>query len=211
MSTSCVAGGAVRCRRRQRPRVSGSRWRSSCGPSSSSTDEVARARFGRYDDSPTGFTGIPPEVTCMKRSLLLSLCCTIAIGFWFLPSPAAQGRTVGINVVLNTPLTSAIVADLSAHGNVLNRYDKLNAVTMRASEDQLAAIQGKPYVAAANPDAERTGSPVDPIAASDFGDGLKTWNMDSINVTNFGDSARTVTEDGSGVYVAVLDSGLLDS
>lgn len=146
----------------------------------------------------------------MKRSLLLSLCCTIAIGFWFIPAPSAQGRRVGINVVLNTPLTSAIVADLSAHGTVLNRYDKLNAVTMRATADQLAAIQGKPYVAAANPDAERQGSPVDPITASDLSDGLNTWNLDSINVTNVG-AGRTVAEDGSGVFVAVLDSGLLDS
>ena len=146
----------------------------------------------------------------MKRSLLLSLCCILAIGFWFIATPSAQGRRVGINVVLNTALTRAIVADLSAHGTVLNQYEKLNAVTMRASADQLAAIQAKPYVAAANPDAERQGSPVDPIVLSDFADGLNTWNLDAINVTNIG-TGRTVAEDGSGVYVAVLDTGLLDS
>jgi subtilisin family serine protease len=147
----------------------------------------------------------------MKRSLLLSLCCTLAIASWLIPTPSAQARRVGINVLLNTPLTSEIVADLSAHGNVLNRYDKLNAVTMRASEDQLAAIQAKPYVITANPDAERKGSPVDPIAVSDLADGINTWNLDAINVTDFAGSARTVPQDGSGVYVAVLDTGLLDS
>jgi subtilisin family serine protease len=147
----------------------------------------------------------------MKRSLLPSLCFFVAAGLWLIPSPAAQSRRVGVNVVLNTPLTSQIVADLSAHGSVLSRLDRINAVTMRASEDQLPAIQAKSYVIAANPDAERKGSPIDPIAASDFSAGLNTWNLDSINVTNFGSTARTVREDGSGVYVAVLDSGLLDS
>ncbi len=131
----------------------------------------------------------------MKRSLLLSLCCTLAIASWFIPTPSAQVRRVGINVLLNTPLTPEIVADLSTHGNVLNRYDQLNAVTMRASEDQLAAIQAKRYVITANPDAERKGSPVDPIAASDLADGINTWNLDAINVTDFAGSA---TNGGSG-------------
>src|SRR5687768_15770051 len=147
----------------------------------------------------------------MKRSLLLALCCAVAVGFGFSLTPSAQGRQLGINVVLNTPLTSAIVADLSAHGTLLNRFDSIEAVTMRATEDQLRAIQAKPYVAAANPDAERKGSPVDTVGAADFGAGINTWNLDSVNVTNFGSTARTVTQDGSGVYVAVLDSGLLDS
>ena len=147
----------------------------------------------------------------MKRSLLLSLCCTAFVLFGFFRTPSAQGRQVGINILLNTPLTSAITADLSSHGTVLNRMDEINAVTMRVAEDQLPAIQAKPYVVAANPDAERKGSPIDPVAATDFSTGINTWNLDAVNVTNFGSTARTVTQDGSGVYVAVLDSGLLDS
>jgi len=41
--------------------------------------------------------------------------------------------------------------------------------------------------------------------------GLSTWNLDAINVTDVGFHNRTVTQDGSGVYVAVLDTGLLKS
>ncbi len=63
----------------------------------------------------------------------------------------------------------------------------------------------------ANPDAERNGAPVDTVAASDFLDGLSTWNLDAINVTDFGFDNRQVAYDGTGVYVAVLDTGLLDS
>lgn len=147
----------------------------------------------------------------MKRSLLLSAVCVVAVGFGSILTPSAQSRRIGINVVLTTAPTAAIVADLSAHGTVLNRFDSIDALTMRAEENQLSAIQAKPYVAAANPDAERKGSPVDTVGAADFGAGINTWNLDSVNVTNFGSTARTVAQDGSGVYVAVLDSGLLDS
>ena len=147
----------------------------------------------------------------MKRSLLLSVCCVVAVGFGSILTPSAQGRRIGINVVLNTSPTAAILADLSAHGNVLNRFDSIDAVTMLVEESQLPAIQAKPYVTAANPDAERKGSPVDTVTAPDFSGGINTWNLDSVNVTNFGSTARTVAQDGSGVYVAVLDTGLLDS
>jgi subtilisin family serine protease len=128
-----------------------------------------------------------------------------------MPAPSAQSRRIGINVVLNTTPTAAILSDLSTHGTVLNRFDALNALTMRAEEKQLTAIRAKPYVSAANPDAERKGSPVDTVSASDFAAGINTWNLDAVNVTNFGSTARTVAQDGSGVYVAVLDTGLLDS
>jgi subtilisin family serine protease len=66
-------------------------------------------------------------------------------------------------------------------------------------------------VAAANPDAERNGAPVDTVAATDFMDGLSTWDQDAINVTDYGFNNRQVDYDGTGVYVAVLDTGLLDS
>ena len=35
--------------------------------------------------------------------------------------------------------------------------------------------------------------------------------MDAVNVTDFGSTSRQVIQDGTGVYVAVLDTGLVDS
>ncbi|MBV1709657.1 MAG: S8 family serine peptidase, partial [Erysipelothrix sp.] len=49
------------------------------------------------------------------------------------------------------------------------------------------------------------------VLADNFGDGLSTWNLDAINVTDFGFDNRQVSYDGTGVYVAVLDTGLHDS
>ena len=127
-----------------------------------------------------------------------------------LSSSAFAGRSIGINVVLSTPVTDAALADLSRYGRVLDVVSVIDAVSMRVDEDQLAAIRALPYVAAANPDAERKGSPVDTVAASSFGSGLNTWDLDAVNVTNIA-AGRVVAQDGTGVYVAVLDTGLLDS
>jgi subtilisin family serine protease len=65
-------------------------------------------------------------------------------------------------------------------------------------------------VEAANPDAERTGAPVDGVAITNFSEGINTWDLDAVNVTDYG-TGRTIEDDGTGVYVAVLDTGLLDS
>src|SRR5688500_12272996 len=129
----------------------------------------------------------------------------------FVLATSAHARTIGINVLLKSAPTSQNLADLGALGTVLDVIPDLNAVTMRVDSTALPAIKAKPYVVAANPDAERMGSPIDTVNATNFTTGLSTWNLDAINVTNFGSTARTVTETGAGVYVAVLDSGLLDS
>ena len=82
---------------------------------------------------------------------------------------------------------------------------------MRVKASDLAGIQALPYVAGANVDAKRAyGPPRDAVLAEDFADGLSTWDLDAINVTDLG-AGRVATYDGAGVYVAVLDTGLVDS
>ena len=147
----------------------------------------------------------------MKLRVFLSLCVVAVIAYAWSAQPFAQNRQIGINIVLNTDFTPAIAADLSAHGTILNNYQAIDVVTMRVAEGALAAIKTKPYVAAATPDAERKGTPVDTVDATDFGTGINTWDLDAVNVTNFGSTARQVPQDGKGVYVAVIDTGLLDS
>jgi subtilisin family serine protease len=52
--------------------------------------------------------------------------------------------------------------------------------------------------------------PIDTVAATNFTNGLSTWDLDAINVTDIG-AGRQLTENGDGVYVAILDTGLLYS
>lgn len=144
----------------------------------------------------------------MKRLFLAALAVSVAA---VTSLPAHAGRTIGINVLLNTDVNDTLVADLSRYGRVGNRLLSIDAVTMAIDEANLDAIRALPYVAAANPDAERNGAPVDTVAASSFANGINTWDNDAVNVTQFGTRTRQVAYDGTGVYVAVLDTGLLDS
>lgn len=145
----------------------------------------------------------------MKKLLLLGAVLCLAIAG---PVQAQSTRSmIGINVVLKGSVTPAILNDLGKIGKVRDVMYPINALTMQVRADQLATVQKKSYVAAANPDAERHGAPVDGVGVEDFSGGLSTWNLDMIGVTDYGKTERQVGFDGSGVYVAVLDTGLLDS
>lgn len=124
--------------------------------------------------------------------------------------PMATNDKLGINVIVSTSLTSTVINELKSYGLVKKTYPEINAVTMLIDQNNLAAISALAYVVAASPDAERKGSPVDALAVSDFSAGVSTWNLDAVNVTQPG-VGRTVVQDGTGVFVGVIDSGLPDS
>jgi len=123
----------------------------------------------------------------------------------------AAPKYIGINVVLNTDITDSILTELSTKGRVQDVVYEIDALTMRVTVSALAEIQALPYVAAAAPDAERNAGPVDTVEAEDFSDGLSTWDLDAINVTDYGFDNRQLEYDGTDVYVAVLDTGLVDN
>lgn len=141
------------------------------------------------------------------RTLLVAVAALCSTTPAFAGSPRAM---LGINVVLNTNVTDAILKDLGTHGAVRDVIPEIRGITMQARASELSTIQALSYVASAGPDAVRNGAPIDTVAATDFTNGISTWNLDAINVTNFG-AGRTVAYDGTGVYVAVIDTGLVDS
>jgi subtilisin family serine protease len=121
------------------------------------------------------------------------------------------GRMIGVNVVLNQDVSDAVLADIARYGRVRDVIYQIDALTLQAREADLSKIRALPYVAAANPDAERNGAPVDTVAVDNFAGGVGTWDQDAINVSDVATDSRQVAYDGTGVYVAVLDTGLLDS
>lgn len=149
----------------------------------------------------------------LTQAFTLALVMTFLFSTFLLKSASAgaQNNSIGINVLLNTAVTDSILADLSKYGTVRDVIYEIKVVTLQAPNSKLATIRQLPYVAAANPDAERKGSPIDTLAATDFMNGLSTWDLDAVNITNPGFNNRQVSYNGAGVYVAVLDTGLLDS
>jgi subtilisin family serine protease len=125
-------------------------------------------------------------------------------------SNARTSGVVTLNVLLKTAPTPALLAELGTYGNVAHVLPEINAVILRAQADQLAAIRQLAYVQQAAADTQMKIAPVETAAATDFAGGLNTWDLDAINVTEQG-QGRVVAADGTGVFVGVLDTGLLDN
>lgn len=121
--------------------------------------------------------------------------------------------TVGINIVLKARPTKSQLDRLGTIGQIKNQFKEINGVTLAAKRSQLAAIRKLPFVKAAAVDAEvKIGPPTDLVPVEDFTGGFSTWDQDAIDVTLQPlSSARDVAQTGEGVYVGVLDTGLLST
>lgn len=149
----------------------------------------------------------------MRHTRLIAVLTCVALVAMLALSNVAVAQTkgmIGINVLLKTSVTQTILTDLAKHGTVRDVIAEIKAVTLQAKASELAAIQALPYVAAANPDAERKAGPISTDAVTDFSGGLNSWDLDAINVTDL-NAGRTIGYDGTGVYVAVLDTGLVSN
>ena len=128
------------------------------------------------------------------------------------PSLAESNTAVrGINVVLKSRPTQSQLARLNSIGRVKTIFKEINGLTMAAKGSQLRAIRALPFVKAAAFDAViHTPPPTDLVPVDDFTGGFSTWNQDAIDVTISPlSNARAVSQTGEGVYVGVLDTGLL--
>ena len=150
----------------------------------------------------------------MKLKSLLSVLfiavCLPAIGStWLANGVGATTNKITLNVLLDVEPSEPIVADLAGYGTVLDVISELKAVVLQTQEVEVAGIRSLSHVVSARIDTSiSVGTPeesryVQPITA-----GRSTFNQDAINVTNLG-VGRTVGEDGEGVYVAMIDTGLV--
>ncbi len=78
-------------------------------------------------------------------------------------SGARTTGMIGVNVLLNQPVSDKILAELRTYGTVREVITEIKALTMQTTREKLTAIQKLPYVSVANQDAERKGSPVDAV------------------------------------------------
>jgi len=146
----------------------------------------------------------------MKRLLAATLLIVLAFG-GYLAAQKKADPMIDINIVLNSEVTDSLLLQLESYGRVRDVIAEISAVTLQARESQLGIIRNLPWVKAANPDAVRNGSPVDTVAAENFLGGMSTWDLDAVDVMDNSSDQREVSYDGAGVYVAVLDTGLIDT
>jgi subtilisin family serine protease len=120
---------------------------------------------------------------------------------------------VGINVVLKSKATSAQLAQLNALGQVKSQLTEINGLTMAAKPARLADVRALSFVKGAALDEDLDFGPqTDLVPVSDLTSGFSTWNQDAINTTVSPlSAARDVSQTGEGVYVGILDSGLLST
>jgi subtilisin family serine protease len=126
---------------------------------------------------------------------------------------AKSRAPVGINVVLKAPATQQQIASLNAIGRVKSFLPEINGLTMEARANQLRDVRRLPFVKGAAIDQEVfIPPPTDLVPVEDFTGGFSTWDQDAVNATLQPlSSARDVTQTGQGVYVGVLDTGLLST
>jgi hypothetical protein len=161
----------------------------------------------------------------MIRRFILSIAAVLAIGACSdqqepntanpnsEPEFASSSGNTQINVALKSSTTPAHRTELSKYGTIYDEIPQLNVVLMRADKRQIAAIGALPFVESVGTDAERDIGPIDliPPGTTDFAGSNNVWNLDAVNVTDKLSPGRKVAQDGSNVYVAVLDTGLLPS
>jgi len=115
-------------------------------------------------------------------------------------SPLASNQTRHIELIVSGGLTDSVIAELEGYGRITKRFDEIGGVAMDVKGSAVAELAALPYVDAVADQAERH--------ALDYSNGISTWDQDIINVTDYG-VGRVVDYDGEGVYVAVLDTGLV--
>lgn len=145
----------------------------------------------------------------MKHTIFAILAIVVLLTSMSVSAEGSDNRIIGINVLLNTEITKDILAELGTYGTVCGVIGEIKAVMLLAKQGVLDSIKALPYVESANPDAYRYAGPVKTLPVEDLANGLSTWNMDAINVTELGFDNRQVDFDGTGVCVAVLDTGLV--
>jgi subtilisin family serine protease len=126
--------------------------------------------------------------------------------------------SVRVNVLLNTAITDEIRAEVETIGKVSDELLSINAMVVQGKASIIEDLQALPYVEAVNFDAERHAPPIVGDAVPDvLVYGMSTWDLDAINVTDViyeggapVATGRVLGITGSGVYVAVLDTGLVN-
>jgi subtilisin family serine protease len=115
--------------------------------------------------------------------------------------PKASDPSRNVEVIVNGALSDAVIAELGGYGKITDTYPQIGGLAMEVRESALVGLKALAYVAVVGDRAERR--------AYAYDAGVSTWDLDMMNITDLAPVVRTVSETGAGVYVAILDTGLV--
>jgi subtilisin family serine protease len=115
----------------------------------------------------------------------------------------ASDPSRSVEIVVNGVLTDAMIAELGGYGKITDTLPQIGGVAMDIRESALGNLKKLLYVTAVGDQADRH--------AYAYDGGVSTWDLDMMNITDPTDPTgpRVVSQGGAGVYVAVLDTGLV--
>lgn len=130
----------------------------------------------------------------MKKGLTLILALMLILS---IVSVGMAAKSVRVMVEVNE-LNDAVIKELKGKAlNVNFEFPEIQTIALTVKDSDLPALQAMPGVVGVYRDNEVT-----------VNGGVKTWDLDILDVEKVHNNSYTDV-DGTGVYVAVLDTGLL--
>ena len=162
---------------------------------------------GSTDDATSTMLDRGPMTT---RPVAVAMAVLLLLAIVLIRGAGGDANLVVILVKSRAPLTPDVAQAIvsAVGGQVLYYWPEIDAMAIRMTSGDVGALSDHPLVAYAGPDRQVYGIPdagggADPTAdlASQSTSPLIPWNLDMADVTGTG-------YDGTGVTIAILDSGL---
>jgi len=143
----------------------------------------------------------------MKRNTIVGILVMILLMSMPLASGANKNAPKSVFVQIDGPITQEVLSTLRANGmKITYVFDEIGFVAGFVKDKDLKRISKLKFVKSVGEDVQVHVTSETLPSASPYGFGFYTWNLDMINVP-------TVHEEmgytGKGVYIAVLDTGLV--
>lgn len=138
----------------------------------------------------------------MRQFTRLTLSLVIGLLPLLVWSITALGAPSSARIfVQTTGLTPEVVREISSNSDAVHfRFDQIGTLVVTAKGSNIDRIKNKPYVTGVYRDFPVYAHAIERRVA---------WDLDMADVAEVPDDFRQMAADGSGVYVAVLDTGLV--
>ncbi|NJE25578.1 Subtilisin DY [Thermococcus sp. MV5] len=143
----------------------------------------------------------------MKSSIVVGILVMLLVMSMPLASGASENAPKPVFVQIDGPITQEVLSTLRANGmKITYVFDEIGFVAGFVKDKNLEKISQLEFVKSVGEDVQIHVTSEMLPSASPYGFGNYTWNLDMINVPTVHENMGYT---GEGVYIAVLDTGLV--